>query len=152
MKRVFVLVVVCVLVFSCLAMVCRADDQSDASAAVASAQQRIVVCYNLAADAAKAGANVSGLLTNLTLAGNLLSNATLAFANGDYNNSDALAVQGEQVLVGFEGQAAVLKTAGERDAYVNFWFDIVGSSVGAVAVVVCAFVVWYVLKKKTIVG
>ena len=138
----------CVLMLSFLTAVCRAESQSDASSAIASAEQRVVVCYNAAASAAKAGANVTVLLSSLTVAGNLLSNATLAFANGDYVSAEALAVQSQQDLVGFDAEANGLRTTALHAGFVNFEVNIVGSLVAAAVVVACAFVVWLPLKKK----
>ena len=62
----------------CSAAVCHGASEADATAAVASADQRVNVCYSAVADAEKAGANVSGLLVTLNDAGVLLSEAHLA--------------------------------------------------------------------------
>jgi len=148
LKKLIIPLVLFVLMLSGLVMVCRADSEGDAQSAIASAQQQVLACYNSAADAAKAGANVTGLLSTLNDAGNLLSKADLAFENGDYNSSKALALQSQQELQGFEAQAGSLRqTAGyarELDLLVNV-FD---SSFGTLIVVLCALVVWFMLKKR----
>ena len=148
LKKAILLFIMCFFVLSCLTVACKADSQADASSAITDAQQRIVVCYSSAASAAKAGANVAGLLSNLTVAGNLLSNATLAYENGDYNSSEALAVQSQQVLMGFEAQAEGLKTTALHAGFEDFDVNIVGSLVGAVVVIICAFIIWFPLKKR----
>jgi hypothetical protein len=122
--------------------------ESDAVAAVDAARQRIDACYALAADAAKAGANVSGLLLRLDDAGALLSRAELALGQGDFNSSSSLANESEAGLVGFESDASALKNAAVVAGYVNFWVDVVGSLVGAVCVVVCGFFGWRLLRKR----
>lgn len=148
MAEQFVLLVLFVLLLSCLCVQCRAASEADAQSAVSEASQRIVICYGEAANASSAGANVSGLLQVLNGAGDLLSRARLALADGDFNSSYALALQSEQGLGGFDGQAESLRSAALQSGFVGFWVDVVGSSVGAVAVLVLGFFVWRLLSKK----
>jgi hypothetical protein len=112
------------------------------------AQQRIEVCYSAAADAAKAGANVSDLLTVLDDAGQLLSNASLAFQNGDYDSAYTFAVQSNSTLVGFEGLAGSLKNTATQQGRVVFWVDIVGSTVGTFIVIFGGLLLWFRLKRR----
>lgn len=131
-----------------LVMVCRADSEGDTQSAIASAQQEVLACYNSAADTAKAGANVTSLLSTLDVAGDLLSKADLAFENGDYNSSQALALQSQQELQGFQTQASSLKQTATRAAFMDFAVNIVGSLFGAFLVVLCAVIAWFVFKKR----
>lgn len=142
------LFVLCVLMLSGLTVVCRADSKANASQAIADAEQRVFSCYGAVTDAAKAGANVTVLLSNLTVAGNLLSKADLAFENGDFNSSQPLALQSQQVLEGFEAEADVLRQTAAQDRSQDFAVNVVGSSAAAVVVVLCAFVVWAALKTR----
>ena len=112
------------------------------------AQQRIEVCYSAAADAAKAGANVSGLLSDLDDAGQLLSKANLAFQNGDYDSAYTLAVQSNSTLIGFESLAGSLKSTAIQQGRVVFWVDIFGSTVGTFAVIFGGLLLWFVLKRR----
>jgi len=143
-----VLCVLCFLLVSGFCVQCRAASETDAQSAVNEASQRIVTCYEEVTSASSAGANVSALLPVLNTAGDLLSRAQLAFASGDFNSSSALALQSEQALEGFDVQAESLKSAAEHTGFVGFWVDVVGSSVGAVAVLVLGFAVWRLLRKK----
>jgi len=125
-----------------------ASTESDASSAMVQAEQRIQVCYSAAADAEKAGANVTGLLPVLDEAGMLLSNATLAFQNGDFDSAYSLAVQSNSTLIGFESLAGFLKSTAEQQGLVDFWVDIVGSTVGTFAVIFGGLLLWFHLKRR----
>jgi len=116
---------------------------------VNAASQKIATCYEAAAKASRAGANVSSLLQNLTAAGNLLSNAELALEYGNFNSSYALALQSQQLLQGFETQAVSEQNAAARANYWGFMINIVGSLLGTVAVLAGSFAVWTWLKKRS---
>jgi len=120
----------------------------DASSAIVQAQQRIEVCYSAAADAENAGANVTGLLSVLNESGWLLSRASLAFQNGDYDSAYTLAVQSNSTLTGFEAQATSLKNTAEQQGRVDFWVDIVGSTVGTFVVIFGGVLLWFYLKRR----
>jgi protein-disulfide isomerase len=148
LKRFVATFVLCVLVFSGLVLVCRADSEGDAQSAFAAAEQRVLVCYGSAADAAKAGANVTGLLSTLNDAGNLLSKADLAFENGDFNSSQTFVLQSQQKLEGFEAQADGLRQTATQARSVDFEVNVVGSLFAPVAVVLCALIIWFTFKKR----
>ena len=109
MKLVFVLLLLLMLAPLSFAAICYGVGESDARAAVSEAQQRINTCYAAAADAAKAGANVTGLLSILNDAGTSLSRAELALGQGDFNSAYSLAHEGEGKLIGFEVVASGLR-------------------------------------------
>jgi hypothetical protein len=131
-----------------LVTVCHGAAESDARAAVTEAQERISVCYNAAADAAKAGANVTSLLSTLNDAGNSLSKAELALGQGDFSSAYNLANESEGKLNGFENVASGLKDSAVKAGNWDFQVNVVGSSVGSVIVLASGFVVWYLLRKK----
>lgn len=124
------------------------SSEMDARSAVAEASQRVNTCYSTAADAAKAGANVTGLLVTLDDAGGLLSRAELALAKGEFDSASTMAHLCEERLVGFEDGAISLRDSASRLQTLNFAFGVVGSSVGAVLIVVLGFLLWPFLKKK----
>ena len=124
------------------------SSETDAKSAVAEASQRVNTCYFAAADAAKAGGNVSGLLVMLDDAGGLLSKAELALVKGEFDSASTLAHLCEERLVGFEDGAISLRDSASGSRSLDFAFGVVGSSVGAVLVVVLGFVLWPFLKKK----
>ena len=124
------------------------SSETDARSAVAEASQRVNTCYSAAADAAKAGANVSDLLLTLNEAGGLLSKAELALAKGEYDSASTMAHLSEERLAGFEYGAISLRDSASSSRTLDFAFGVVGSSVGAVLVVVLGFLLWPFLKKK----
>jgi hypothetical protein len=125
-----------------------ASSESDAGSAIALTEQRIETCYSAAADAAKAGANVTSLLTILDEAGMNLSTARVAFQNGNFDYAYTLAVQSNATLNGFEAQAVSLRDNAAQQARMNFLVNVVGSTVGTFAVIVGGLLVWFYLKRK----
>ncbi len=94
------------------------------------------------------GANVTGLLSILNDAGSSLSRAEFALSQGDFNAAYSLALMSEEKLNGFEGVALGLKDSAVSASNFDFEVNVVGSSVGAVAVLVLGFVVWRLLRKR----
>jgi hypothetical protein len=131
-----------------LAAVCYAAGEADARSAVANADQRVSACYLAVADAQKAGANVSGLVSTLNDAGLLLSRAHLALAGGNFDSASALATQCVAKLDGFEGGADGLRVSASQARFMDFVVNIVGSAVGAVVVVVGGVLIWLYLKGR----
>jgi hypothetical protein len=148
MKIVLVVLLLLMLAPLSFTAVCQGAGESDARAAVTEAQQRISTCYDAAADAAKAGANVTGLLSILDSAGAFLSKAELALQKGDFDTASTSVLQCGESLTGFEAVASGLKGSASNARSMDFAVNIVGSSVGAILVVVLGFVVWHLLRKK----
>jgi hypothetical protein len=105
-------------------------------------------CYAAVAQAEKAGADVTGLLSTLNDAGLLLSKAHLALKYGNFDSASALASQCVGKLDGFEGVAGGLRDSASQARSMDFAVNVIGSAVGAIAVVVGGFLVWQLLKKK----
>jgi hypothetical protein len=120
----------------------------DAASEISVAEYRVKVCYEAAADAAQAGANVTHLLEVLDDAGTLLSKAQLVYKTDPYG-AQQLARQCQQKLNGFEAQASSLGDAASNQHYWDFTVNVVGSIVGAFAVIACSFVVWTMLKRRS---
>ena len=148
--KIVALLVLLVLPLAGFVVVGYCSSESDARTAVAQASQRVSVCYSVAADAAKAGANVSGLLVTLDDAGGLLSRAELALAKGEFDSASTMAHLCEERLVGFEDAAAGLRASAVRAGFLDFAFGVVGSAVGSVVVVVVGVVVWFWLKRRSV--
>ena len=87
MNRVCGLLLFAMLSLMSFAVVAHSSSETDARSAVAEASQRVNICYSAAADAAKAGANVTGLLVTLDGAGDFLSKAELALAKGEFDSA-----------------------------------------------------------------
>jgi len=127
---------------------CLAVDEGQARSAMVEADQTIRNCYLAVAAADKAGGNVSGMLSVLQDAGMLLSKADLAVGKGDFDSAYNLAVQSKARLDGFVADANSVKDAAEHNGFVDFMFNVVGSSAGTVAVVVGGFAVWFWLNRR----
>jgi hypothetical protein len=139
------LLVLCFLIL--VPSVVSAATQPSAASAVASAQSLLVSCYNAAKAAEAAGANITVLQTALDSAGESLSNAQLAYSNGDYGASVNYAGQCQSALSGFVTKADALRASGEQQQGQDMAV-FVGSVVGALVVVGAGWVVWVQLKKK----
>jgi hypothetical protein len=134
-------------VTGCLPSVAHAD-QSSASSELASAQSKLVECFNAAKAAEAAGANVSELISTLNVAGSLFSQAMFAYSSGNFSGAYALAVQSQSELSNFVSTASSLRSAAAQKQNVDFYLNFVGSIVGAVAVIAASFVVWVLLKHR----
>ena len=122
--------------------------QDSAAGAIGSAKQQLVVSYDAAAEAERAGANVTSLTFALNEAGVLLSKAKLAYSKSDFSASGDFAVQSRERLSGFVDEAAELKTAGELMRDTDFLINVVGSTMGTFIVVVVGIRVWFFLKRR----
>jgi hypothetical protein len=147
-------IVSCIVVVFASVPVALAANENDAKSAIYSAQQQLIRCYQTFADADKAGANKANATELMRLQGILnkasvfLSKANLAFKSGDYDSAQNFATYCQQNLKGFVDAANSLKQSAEQHAYWDFMVNIIGSSVGAVSVVIGGFVVWTFLKRK----
>lgn len=143
-----VMVLLAVLASGGSVAVCHGLSEADARVAVANADLRVSFCYSAVADAEKAGANVSGLLVTLNAAGVLLSEAHLALINGSFDSASTSAGECVTKLDGFDSAANSLRDSASQAKLMDFWLNVVGSGVGAVAIVAGGFSVWWYLKRK----
>ncbi len=123
-------------------------EQSNASTAISSAKNRILDCYNAAKEAEAAGANITALAATLNEAGSLLSQAELAYAANDFSTAVNFAVQSQNVLNGFVGEANALKETAVQQENQDFLINVVGSIIGAFVVIVVGGLLWLLLKRK----
>jgi len=121
--------------------------ESDADAAIAAAQEKIIVCYDAVAEADAVGANVTALLATLNEAGEFLSKAELSYRVGDFDSAVSFARQSQSELDGFVAEAEALTEKAVQENYFGF-LVVVGSAVGAIGVVCGGFAVWFLLKKR----
>lgn len=122
--------------------------EADASVAISEAEQRVNVCFLAVAEAQNIGANTSQLLSVLEDAGLLLSKADVAFEKGDFDSAYGFAVQSKSRLDGVDVEAGSLRDVARQRNSVDFMFNVVGSSVVTLAVVVVACLVWFLSKRK----
>jgi flagellar basal body-associated protein FliL len=124
------------------------SSQDEAESAIKSAENAVLDCYKAVFKAEKAGANVSSLLRVLNEAGWLLSKARVAYNNGDFQSAYEYAAKCTQKLDGRVDEANRLKLEAENARRMDFLVNYVGSSVGAVAIVVGGYAFWVFLKKR----
>lgn len=137
-----------VLLFSVVAAPCLVVAGQTDAAAIASAKAQIVTCYQAARDAEGAGANISSLTVILNDAGALLSRAELAYSMNDSDGALSLAVQSQGKLDGFVSEANALRATAVQQRNLDFYVNVVGSAVGAFAVVGGAVAVWVFLRRR----
>jgi VanZ family protein len=123
-------------------------NQSDAAAALSSAQNTISSCYSSARIAESKGANITALTDTLNQAGLLLSQAELAYSSGNFDAAANYAVQSQNKLANFVAQADDLAQTAAQKRNSDFLFNVLGSSVGAVTVVVVGVTLWVLLERR----
>lgn len=125
------------------------DTESEVVAVIDATESDILLCYSAVAEADKAGANVSKLLTRLREAGELLSLAELSFQEGDFDSAFANASQSQVLLSGIVEEAEDLEEFTFSEAYWGFMTDVLILVVGTSVVVVGSIVVWLLLKRRS---
>jgi len=123
--------------------------QNDAASAISAAKQQLISCYDSAEKAEAAGANISSLTSILNNVGGLLSQSELLYSQGNYITAQSLAAQSSQQLSTFVSDANSLKDAAVQQTNFNFYVYLVGSSVGAVAIIIAGCGVWFVINKRS---
>jgi len=124
------------------------SSEDEATSALATAEGAVVSAYQAVSGAEEAGANVSGLLVRLNEAGEFLARARMAYRVDDFESAFDSAVQCQEKLNGFVVEANVLRETAIQERYMDFLVNVVGSVVGAVAVVCGGLVSWFFLKRK----
>lgn len=119
-----------------------------AVSAINRAEEVIALAYQSVLEAEKAGANVSGLLTQLNVAGQLLAEARTSYRLEDFDRAVRSAnlcyENGEKVR--FDAQR--LKDLATKDGRQLFWWTTVGSIVGVGAVIFGGFLGWQLFKRR----
>jgi len=144
-------VVVLVLMLSVAAMPVRVfavATADEARAAIDGAQAQIITCYGAVAEAEGAGGNVTELAGALNEAGGLLSQARVAFENGEYDLAAEFSSNCTGMLAGFTDRAVTLRDSAARERSLDLMVNVDGSIVGAAAVVVAGWILWVYLKRK----
>jgi len=146
-KRTFFLVAILLFAISTFLPLARAD-QTDAAAAIASAKEQILICYQAAKDAEGAGANITALMAVLNDAGTLLSSAEFAYSVSDFDTAGDLAVQSQSTLGNVVSEANTSKETAMQQRNNDFLINVVGSLAGAFVVVGVGVAAWIFLKRK----
>lgn len=125
-----------------------ASSKEEAEKSVNAAHNTIIKCYEAAAEAQKAGANVTSLLNELNKAGQEYSKAVLAYNNKNYSLAAELAYKSESILENFVEKANQLKVEAIEHNHRDFMINFVGSGVGSVLIIVVSLGIWTLLKRK----
>jgi len=125
-----------------------ADGAAGAASAVYRAEVAVVSAYEAVLDAEEVGADVSGLLAKLNVAGGYLASANVWFGLGDFENATRFADLCYYSVEDVRSKAVELR----NEAY-GLWANdlvvkMIGSIVGVVVVVFLGFVVWRVFKRR----
>ncbi len=124
-------------------------DEANAAATIASAEEKIIACYQAISEAQDAGANTTALLVILNEAGALLSHAHFAYSAGDFDSAVDFSVQSQQRLDNFVAEANFLKENALQQHHWDFMINVLGSII-ATAIVLCGSVaLWFLLKWKS---
>jgi hypothetical protein len=123
-------------------------DQASATAAINSAKDTLVRCYEDAKDAESAGANITLLTDTLNSAGQLLSQAEAAYAQDNFDVALNLAVQSQTTLNGFSSKAETLGLAALQQRNNDFIINVVGSIIATLLVLIAGLAAWSYVKKK----
>jgi ABC-type Fe3+ transport system permease subunit len=132
----------CLFLLLSSATVCAATSESDAAAKVSEAQSAVNSAFAAVQEAEQAGANITSLLSFLNETVGLLSNAEVAYKNGDLNGSVYNANQCIKKANVTLNDALALKSSASESAQGAFWSTLLYSLVGAAAFAVVLFLVW----------
>jgi predicted DNA repair protein MutK len=135
------------LLLSMMTPVCFAVDVDQARSNVSRAEQTLGSVYVQVADAAASGADVSGLLNKLDVAGSYLSDAFAALKREDYDQALQNAASCENELTGVEEQAVRLNAEAKNASDFGLSERVIGSVIGLVLVIVLGFIGWRILKR-----
>jgi hypothetical protein len=126
---------------------CVVNSENEAATKIGEAENALNSAYEAVLEAERAGANITGLLDNLTEASELLFEAKWVLSSNESAAVD-FAVESQARLNGFLVKADTLRVAAAQQLYWDFMVNVVGSIIGSVAVIGGGFIVWAVLKKK----
>jgi len=125
-----------------------ADGEDVAASAVDRAEVAVVSAYEAVLDAERAGADVSGLLDRLNVAGEYLAEAHVWLGLGGYESATRLADLCYDAVEGVGSDAVELRSEAHGLWVADSVVRMTGSMVGVVVVVFLGFVVWRVFKRR----
>lgn len=125
-----------------------ASSQVVAASAVSQAEQALASAYEAVLEAEQAGANVSGLLTRLNGAGELLARAHVSYRLGDFDGAASLANLCMDVGEAVKMEAYGLRDLAVEDGLQRFRWTMIGSILGVAIIVGASFLGWRVFKLR----
>lgn len=138
------------LAFSTLATagVCLAVSEGEAELKIGEAEVIVSSAYVAVLEAEKSGADVSGLLINLTYAGDFLAEAYTLYRKGDLDGALDHADLSVRSVDGLVGEAGQLKALAMDENKERVFQTVSGSGVAVVVIVLGSVVVWLVLRRR----
>ncbi len=122
--------------------------QSEASAALSTAEAASISAYVAVGEASAEGANTSELLRKMNVAADALSNAWNAYGLGNYDEAYNEAVNCSSQLDGIATNASDLRSR-FQNANMQAFFLTVGVSIGGICVLaILSLLGWNYLKKR----
>jgi len=122
--------------------------EDDASSIIMEAEQKVADCFKSLAGADAVGANVTSLYSVLSDAGNLLSDANLAYRHGDFSTALELASKCLENLDGFVEEADSSAAEGIHNNHNDFLFNVVGSVSLSLVILGCGAVIWLLMSRR----
>ena len=125
-----------------------ASGENVAASAIDGAEAVMVSAYEAVWDAEQIGANVSGLLVRLNVAGENLVNAHIWYGLGDFENATRFANLCYDIGDEVRNEAYELKSEVQGSWVGDLWLRMTISIVGVVSVVFLSFLVWRVFRRR----
>jgi len=117
-------------------------NETDAVAAIAAVEEKIIPCYNAVLEAESFDVNVSSFLVRLNVAGGFLADAEMCYRNGNFSGAVYFAGLASESLSGLESEAVELTNSAEVERSQKLSWTIVGSAFGVFLVVFFGFLGW----------
>jgi len=127
---------------------CYAIDAVDANLALTEAESKLNVAFESVAEAEAAGANTENLLSQIKVAGDLISEAHFAFRAGDYETAVSLAAECSSSIEGLVLEAVNLTSEAEEERLNSLILTVAGSGTGLVLLIILGIVGWSTFAKS----
>jgi len=125
-----------------------AYSENTAASAIDMAEAAMVSAYEAVLGAEQAGANVSGLLARLNVAGEYLANAHIWHGLGDFENATRFANLCYDIGEEVRNEAVELKNEAHGLWVLDLLLRMTMSIVGVICVVFLSFLVWGAFKRR----
>ena len=147
-RKLFHLSLVTLLVgFSVLSMNYVEASEDVVNSAIEAAESAVISAFEAVTEAEQAGGNVSGLLADLTEAGEFLAVAQMSYRNGDFDNAVYFANLSRNIGDEVKGEAYELRTSVGNENVQRMWFTMIGSVSGVILVVLGSLWFWRFFKR-----
>ncbi len=118
------------------------------NSSIETAETALISAFEVVTEAEQAGGDVSGLLANLTQAGEFLAAARMSYRNEDFDNATRFAGLSRDIGEAVKSAAYELKDLALNEGVQRMWFSMLGSVFGIVLVVLGSLWVWQFLKRR----